>query len=112
MLNFLRFDKHSDIPDSLGVKSFLRLLALIIIFGAAGYWIASGANRGWTKNKVPIKVVDEVTGIVGVSYHEKFVPGVDFLAVAAGAGFLCAGLSFLFRTKPRIQSSNEQVTIP
>ena len=92
------------------MKSILRLLALIIIFGAAGYWIAAGANRGWTKNKVPVEMHDEVTGIVGVSYRDKFVPGVDFLAGAVGAGSLCAGLSFLFRTKPRLQSSNEQAT--
>ena len=83
---------------------------MIILFGAAGYWIAAGANRGWTKNKVPVQTLDEVTGIVGVSYQVKFVPGVDFLAGAVGAGFLCAGLSFLFRTKPRLQSSNEQAT--
>ena len=94
------------------MKSLLRLLAVVIIFGATGYWIAAGANRGWTKNKVPVNTPDEVTGIVGVSYRDKFVPGLDFLAAAAGAGFLCAGLSFLFRTKPSPQSSNQQATNP
>jgi hypothetical protein len=48
--------------------------------------------------------VDEVTGIEGVTYEKRFVPGVDFL----GAAFLCAsilaGLSFLYRAK----SSNNQ----
>ena len=95
------------------VKSTLRLLSLAIILAAVGYWIATGANRGWTKNQVPIKVVDEVTGIEGTtSYRKQFVPGVDFLAEAAAAAILCAGLSFLFRTKRSLQTSNEQTTHP
>jgi len=93
------------------VKSILRWLALAIVIVAIGYWIATGANRGWTKNQVPIKSLDEVTGIEGVTYQKKFVPGVDFLAEAAGAGLLCAGLSFLFRTKRPPQSSNQQTAI-
>jgi hypothetical protein len=92
------------------VKSTLRLLALAILLIAVGWWLAAGANRGWTKNQVPVKTVDEVTGIEGVTYRKQFLPGVDFLTVAAGAAVLCAGLSFLFRTKPRSQTSNEQTS--
>jgi hypothetical protein len=94
------------------VKSTLRLLALAIILAAVGWWLAAGANRGWTKNSVPIKTVDEVTGIEGVHYQKQFIPGVDFLAGAAVATILCAGLSFLFRTKRNPQSSNQQTTNP
>ena len=90
------------------MKYTLRLLALAIILAAAGYWLATGANRGWTKNQVPIKTVDETTGIEGITYQKKFVPGLDFLAIAMGCGVLCGGLSFLFRTKRSLQSSNEQ----
>ena len=69
--------------------------------GSIIYWAAAGANRGWTKTSVPRKMVDEVTGIEGVSYEKRFVPGVDFLgATLLGAGVL-AGTSFLFRTKPK-----------
>ena len=69
--------------------------------GSIIYWAAAGANRGWTKTSVPRKMVDEVTGIEGVSYEKRFVPGVDFLgATLLGAGVL-AGASFLFRTKPK-----------
>jgi hypothetical protein len=92
------------------VKPALRLLSLALILGSAGYWLATGANRGWTKNKIPIKTVDEVTGIEGTTYQDKFVPGVDFLAVTVGAGLLCGGASFLFRTKHPPQSSNEQTS--
>jgi hypothetical protein len=90
------------------VKPILRLLALALILGALGYWMAAGANRGWTKTSVPIKTTDEVTGIEGVTYQKKFVPGLEFLAVGLAAGIACAGLSFLFRTKRTPQPSNQQ----
>jgi hypothetical protein len=67
-----------------------------------------GGNRGWTKTSVPVKIVDEVTGIEGVTYQKKFVPGVDFLALAVGAAAVLAGASFLFRTKRNPQVSNER----
>ena len=88
------------------VKTTLRLIALALILGALGYWAASGMNRGWTKTSVPIKTLDVVTGIEGITYQKKFVPGVDFLAVAIGSGILCFGVSFLFRTKRAPQTSN------
>jgi hypothetical protein len=90
------------------VKSILRLLALALFLGAIAYWAATGANRGWTKNQVEIKTVDEVTGIEGVTYQKKFIPGVEFLAAAVGVAAVLAGASFLFRTKSALQTSNEQ----
>ena len=94
------------------MKSTLRWLAIAVLLGALGYWAAAGGNRGWTKTSVPIKTVDDVTGIEGVTYQKKFIPGVEFLAVAGVASFLCAGLSFLFRTKSFAQTSNEQTLNP
>jgi len=90
------------------VKSALRLLALAVLLVALGYWLIAGANRGWSKTSVPIKTLDEVTGIEGVTYQKKFIPGVDFLAVAVAASLLCGASSFLFRTKRLAQTSNEQ----
>jgi len=92
------------------VKVILRLVALVLFLVSVAYWGAAGANRGWTKTRVPVKTVDEVTGIEGVSYQEKFVPGVDFLAVATAGGIVIAAVSFLFRTKPAAQTSNEQTS--
>jgi hypothetical protein len=83
------------------MKGNLRLVAAMLAAGSVIFWAAAGANRGWTKTSVPRKTVDEVTGIEGVSYEKRFVPGVDLLGAAlAGAGIL-AGASFLFRTKPK-----------
>jgi hypothetical protein len=90
------------------VKSILRLLAPAIVIVAIWYWMATGANRGWTKNRIPVKTLDDVTGIEGVTYQKKLVPGVDFLGGAVLAGCAFFGLSFLFRTKPAPPPSNQQ----
>ena len=88
------------------MKKILRLLARLIVLVAAGFWLVAGANRGWTKNKVEQKTLDEVTGIEGVTYEPKFVPGVDFLGAAViGAGILF-GCSFLIRDKNKPQPSS------
>jgi hypothetical protein len=94
------------------VKSALRLFALAVLIAALGYWLATGANRGWNKNKIPVKTVDDVTGIESVTYEKKFIPGVEFLALAGAASVLCVGISFLFRTKRLAQTSNEQTSNP
>jgi len=79
----------------------LRLIAAILLAGSIAFWAAAGANRGWTKTRVPKKIEDPVTGLEGVQWQERFVPGVDFLGAAVlGAGIL-AGISFLSRPKPK-----------
>ena len=81
------------------MKRTLRFIAAILAVGSIVFWAAAGANRGWTKTSVPRNIVDQVTGIEGVSYEKQFVPGVDFLgATLLGAGIL-AGISMLLRTK-------------
>jgi hypothetical protein len=83
------------------MKKTLRLIAATLVVGSIAFWLAAGANRGWTKTHVPKKIVDEVTGLEGVQWQNKFVPGVDFLAAALlGAGIL-AGISILIRTKSK-----------
>jgi hypothetical protein len=91
------------------MKKIFRIVAAILAAGSIIFWVAAGANRGWTKTSVPMKIVDEVTGIEGVSYEKHFVPGVDFLGAAlVGAGIL-AGISILLRTKSN-DSQNENKT--
>lgn len=82
------------------MRKALQLLAMLVVLAAAVTWLATGANRGWTKTSVPVKTLDQVTGIEGITYQKKFQPGVDFLGAAfVGAAFL-AGMSFFFR-KPK-----------
>jgi len=88
------------------MKRALRTIAVFVAVGAVAFWLAAGANRGWTKTSVEKTTLDEVTGIEGRTYEKRFVPGVDFLAVTIfGAGVL-VGVSFLFRksTKPKTES--------
>ena len=82
------------------MKTALRTLAVVLALAAVIVWLATGANRGWTKNQVEVKTLDEVTGIEQRTWQDKFLPGVDFL----GAGLLiAAGLAggSLFFRKPK-----------
>jgi hypothetical protein len=81
------------------MKRALKILGLTIAIAAGAIWASAGAHRGWTQTSVPIKTVDEVTGIEGITYQQRFVPGLDFLGGAVlGAGML-AGASLLFPNK-------------
>jgi hypothetical protein len=78
----------------------LRLMALGLAVAAVAFWLARGANRGWSKDRVAREQTDPVTGIVGISYENRFVPGVDFLGASLLASALLAGVSLAFRNKP------------
>ena len=77
----------------------LRWLALIVAITALVLWVATGANRGWSKTSVPVKRTDEVTGITVDDYQKRFVPGVDFLGAALIGAACLAGISFLWNKK-------------
>lgn len=81
------------------MKRTLRLLALGLAVVATLAWLGLGANRGWTRTSVPVKISDDVTGLEGIQYRKQFVPGVDFLGGAWSAAGLLAGASLLFRNQ-------------
>jgi hypothetical protein len=81
------------------MRKILQILALVVVLAAAITWLATGANRGWTKTSVPVKTLDDVTGIEAINYQQKFLPGVDFLGAAVIIAGSLAGTSFLFRNK-------------
>ena len=88
------------------MKKILQILALVVVLAAAITWLATGANRGWTKTSVPVKTLDEVTGIEGITYQSKFLPGVDFLGAAIIVAGALAGSSLFFRNKNKKQTEN------
>jgi hypothetical protein len=92
------------------MKRTLQFLALGVVLAASITWLATGANRGWTKTSVPIKTLDQVTGIEGITYQKKFLPGVDFLAAAFGGAILLAGSSFFFRKPNNSTNKNNKQT--
>ena len=90
------------------MKGALCLIAAILLGGSIFFWAAAGASRGWTKTRVPVKTVDAVTGLEGIQWQGKFVPGVDFLGAAVlGAGVL-AGLSLLVPRKSKPQRNETE----
>ncbi|MBK9140402.1 MAG: hypothetical protein IPM17_16850 [Verrucomicrobia bacterium] len=87
------------------MRRFVRILAVLVAVSAVAFWAATGANRGWTKTSVPVKTLDEITGIEAITYEDRFLPGVDFLGAAGVAAGLLVGVSFLFRKQTQQQQT-------
>ena len=81
------------------MRRTLRIVAIILVLAVAAYWLAAGANLGWTKTSVPLKTVDEVTGLDHIEWQARFVPGIDFLGATLVVAVVLAGASFAFRHK-------------
>ena len=81
-------------------RSILRILALVLILVSTAFWISTGSHIGFSKDRVEIPQVDPITQIEYVDYEERFVMGVEFLALAYVLGFTSYGFSFAFRRKP------------
>ncbi len=82
------------------MKRTLRIIALVVALTAGAGWLATGANRGWTRTSVPVKTVDQVTGIEGIEYRKQFLPGLDLLGGALLLAGLLAGASLFLRNQP------------
>ena len=78
----------------------LRISALVLILVSTVFWISTGSHTGFSKDRVEIPQVDPITQIEYVDYEERYVMGVEFLALAFGLGVTSFGLSFAFRRKP------------
>jgi hypothetical protein len=63
------------------------------------WWLISGANRGWTMNRVPVVQIDEITEIQYTTYEERLVPGIEFLGGALLFALILIGISFFPRSK-------------
>lgn len=81
------------------MKKTIRLLALIFALGTVSFWAAKGAHRGWSQDRVPVKQLDEITGLEHVTYEDRYVPGVDFLGGGLGISALLLVVSFFVRQK-------------
>ena len=78
----------------------LKILALVLILVSTAFWVSTGSHTGFSKDRVEIPQLDPITQIEYVDYEERFVMGVEFLALAYGLGVTSFGLSFAFRRKP------------
>ena len=77
-----------------------RILALVLILASTAFWVSTGSHIGFSKDRVEIPQVDPITQIEYIDYEERFVMGVEFLALAYGLGVTSFGISFAFRRKP------------
>lgn len=83
------------------MRVVLRLLALGVVLTVLAWWASTGAHRGWSKNSVAVRTLDEITGIEQITYEDRFVPGVDTLAIGGAVAAALAGLSFAFGRRKR-----------
>lgn len=81
------------------MKKTLRILAVVVLSAAIGFWAARGANRGWTINNIAHETPDPVTSLTGVTYENGFIPGWDFLVAAALTAAILAGASCVLGNK-------------
>jgi len=81
------------------MRPILRLLALLVFTGTVAWWAAAGAHPGWSKNSVEVRTLDEITGIEQITYDDRFVPGVDTLAIGGTVAAALSGLSFVFASR-------------
>jgi hypothetical protein len=84
------------------VKTVSRIAALCLLAATLAVWGATGANRGWTKTSAPVTFLDEVTGLEGIVYEERFQPGLDFVGAALLGTGLLFGISCFLRNPRRI----------
>lgn len=81
------------------MKRLLLFASPAVAIAVLALWAALGANTGWTKDRVQEMRTDEITGIEHSVWTERWMPGVDFLAVglACSAGLLIASLAIRTR---------------
>lgn len=79
------------------MRKSLQLVAFLVAAISMSWWGLAGANTGWTKTQVPHSVADPVTGLQGITYERRFVPGLDFLVATDFGCVLLFAASFLFR---------------
>lgn len=77
-------------------------LAACILSGSLAWWWHAGANRGWTKTSVTEMKFDEITEISYPVTVDRFVPGVDLLAVGLGASALLSGVSLVLKKRRKL----------
>jgi len=80
-------------------RVLFRMLAGFIALFCFAFWAAAGWNRGWTRTQIPIKQLDEVTGIEFVTYKQHFMPGVELLGLGLGISLALFAITFIRRSR-------------
>jgi len=88
------------------MKRTLLALAAIAALVTVTVWAALGAHTGWTKTRVEVLSVDEVTELQKREWQDKFLPGVDFLGAGLLTAIALAGASLFFRHRTPTKPNN------
>ena len=81
------------------MRMLVRIVAVVLLGGTLVWWFQSGKNAGWTKNRVAVERVDEITGINFTEYEDRFIPGIEYPVAAGVAAIGLTGLSFIRRRR-------------
>lgn len=76
-------------------RILLRGFGIILALGVFCYWFAAGQNTGWTKDKIEVHQIDEITGIEYITYQNHFLPGIEFLVIGIGFGLCLSTITFI-----------------
>lgn len=82
------------------LRAGIRFFGLALVVAVTLFWLAAGGDRGWTKTSVAVQKTDEVTGIEYPVIENRFVPGIDALALGSLAGLAIFAISFIPTKKP------------
>jgi len=77
------------------LKKLIRSASVLLLITVVAVWFVLGAHLGWTKTSVSTQKIDEITGIEYPVFEDRFVPGVEFLAVGIGLALALASVTFL-----------------
>jgi hypothetical protein len=80
-------------------RILFRMLAGFIALFCFAFWAAAGWNRGWTKTQIPVKQIDEITGIEFVVYQKHFMPGLELLGLGLGLSLGLFIITFIRRKR-------------
>jgi ABC-type transporter Mla subunit MlaD len=73
----------------------LRWAAALVLIGALGGWLATGAHVGWSQTSTVTMQHDEVTGIDYPVRRETLVAGVEVLGAGLAVALTLIGASFV-----------------
>ena len=77
------------------MRRALRITALCIAVASLAVWAALGANRGWTKTTIDHQRLDAVTGLEYPIPENRFLPGIDLLALCWISAAVLFGASLI-----------------
>jgi len=74
------------------------------MISTVGYWALMGAHQGWSQDRIPRHAIDEVTGLVHVTYENRFLPGIDLLFGGCTAAVIVLLSAFFLQRRQKYET--------